>query len=182
MTPRPAAGDVARFVAGLMASCVLLALGTLLVLAAVPLAAPGWTSTVVGSGSMSPALLTGDIVIVEERRGDAGLAAPAVLLAERPGDLPLLHRVLGQEPGRGYRTKGDANARPDGTLVPADTVIGVGRVLVPWVGFPALWVRAGNLPALTVSLLTLVALAHASKYGWEPQYDPWRARSAASPA
>lgn len=176
MTARPAAGELARFVAGLGASSLLFGLGTLLLYATVPLAAPGWTSTVVGSGSMAPALLTGDVVVIREQRGEAGLTAPAVMLAERPGDIPLLHRVVAHEPGHGYRTKGDANTREDGVRVPESAVIGVGRVVVPWVGLPTLWAREGNLAALAVAVGVLAGLACICGYGWDERYDPWRIR------
>lgn len=175
MTLRSGA-DQARFVAGLMASSLLVALGTLLAYAAVPLATPGWTSTVVGSGSMAPALVPGDIVVVREHP-DERLSAPAVVLAERPGMVPLLHRVVAHDAGHGYRTKGDANRSEDGVLVPDAAVIGVARAVIPWVGWPSLWLQERNLRALGLALTVLMTLVHLAKYGWAEKYDPWRVPS-----
>lgn len=167
--------ELVRFCLGIVASGVLVAAGTLLTLAVLPSMAPGWSTTAVGSGSMQPALATGDAVVVEEWSSQRPmLGPPSVVLIDRPGAQPLLHRVTALE-GERYRTKGDANASADAELAPRESVIGVGRVVVPRAGFVALWVSDRNAPALLILAAVVTVLAWLSRFGWLERYDPWRA-------
>ncbi len=172
---RPAAGDLVRFVLGLLASAALVAGTGLALLAALPQITPGWRTTVVASGSMAPALAVGDAVAVEAWPTERGmLGPPSVVLVDRPGLLPLLHRVVDDD-GRTYRTKGDANESVDGERVAPAQVLGVGRLVVPGAGWIALRVAerdAGAVAAAAAGLAALVALA---RYGWLDRYDPWLA-------
>lgn len=176
---QPTGAELIRFIAGLAASILLAGLGTLLVFAALPMVAPGWASTVVGSGSMAPALTAGDVVMIEKSPATSELSPPAVILVERPGTVPLLHRVVSYDPVHGLRTKGDANQSEDAAAVPEAAVIGVGRAVIPWVGLPSLWRQEGDVVAIGLALIALAVLVHLAKYGWAEQYDPWRAAAEA---
>ena len=68
----------------------------------------GYGAAVVLSGSMEPALSTGDLVIVEE--ADSVEAGDVVVYQD--GGMLVVHRVVGLE-GELLTTKGDANSVPD---------------------------------------------------------------------
>lgn len=122
--------------------------------------AAGWRATVVAGDSMRPSLRAGDVVVYQ--RPGAVPPRPGRLLVvrdpARAGGL-LTHRLVGA--GRdGLRTKGDANAVADSVPVPPADVVGVARVVVPYVGLPALPLhrnRDGALPAAWIGSLLLAA-------------------------
>jgi len=97
---------------------------------------------VVLSGSMSPAIKTGDLIV------DNGVSAQAatrlhrgqiITFYDQPGSKTVItHRIVKVVHQRGqvfYQTKGDANNAPDATLRPASTVIGTYESKVPRGGF-----------------------------------------------
>jgi signal peptidase I len=87
-----------------------------------PFLAGGERSYMVMSGSMSPALKPGDLIIVTEMEvidinvGD--------MLTVRSGELTFTHRVIEKLEGSLFRLKGDANEEPDSALVEASQIIG----------------------------------------------------------
>lgn len=102
----------------------------------------GWRSYVVLSGSMTPSIWTGDVVIAAPPRpGD--LSPGRIVVFREPGTRQriLVHRVDRVLLGGALNTKGDANARADSTPVPTDDVRGVVRLRVPAVGLPVFWLR-----------------------------------------
>ncbi len=114
----------------------------LLLAVVVPSVGFGWQPVVITSGSMQPLIRPGDVVLsgaVED------VEAGQVITYEdpaRPGTLTT-HRVLSVTEDGALRTQGDANATPDSTLVPRDNVLGRGRLLVPLIGLPLLWLSGG---------------------------------------
>jgi signal peptidase len=120
----------------------------------------GWQPTIVISGSMAPAIRTGDVVLTAPLRPSDAAALPvgAVVLATDPGrahDL-LMHRVVAHNADGTLTTKGDANPLADTTPMPATNLKGVGRIRVPLIGIPVLRARKGDwLPALAVVVVTL---------------------------
>jgi len=142
-------------------AAILSALGCVALVTVVP-PLLGWQSTIVISGSMAPAIRTGDVVLSAPLRAPDATALPvgAVVLATDPGrahDL-LMHRVVAHNADGTLTTKGDANPIADTTPMPTANVRGVGRIRVPYVGIPVLRARHGEwLPALAV--LALVALS-----------------------
>ena len=150
------------FVVSVVARSVLGLLALLMTAATVP-ALVGWETSVVMSGSMAPALDTGDVVVV--RPVDAeDLTVGAILLVDDP-DAPgflRLHRLEQVEAG-GLRLRGDANADADAALVAPSAVHGAGAWSAPRLGLPAVWLAEGRtLPlALTgAGLAALLGLAH----------------------
>jgi len=77
---------------------------------------------VVGSGSMEPTLMTGDLVLIqnihaEPQTGDIIMfKTPTVMI-------PVIHRVVGVS-GSGFKTKGDARKRADDWVVSDDQIRG----------------------------------------------------------
>lgn len=126
---------------------------------AVP-ALAGWQATVITSGSMGPVIRAGDVVV--SRPYDGGLLhVGSVVTFRAPGGGGLVtHRVVERQGPQTYRTKGDANAAPDSTLLSTENVGGVGRYRVPAIGLPTLWVREGSLaPLLALSFATTLLVA-----------------------
>ena len=108
----------------------------------------GWRPVVMTSGSMAPGFSPGDVVLLSEA-GEGRLAEGSVVAFEEDGGL-VTHRVEKALPDGRYVTQGDANATPDpDTLVDAQ-VVGVGRLVVPYVGRPFLWRHAGDTGAFRI--------------------------------
>lgn len=151
-----------RHGAALCARTVLATLAGLLAWSVLPVVI-GWQPAVVLSGSMEPAIRTGDVVVTREVPGDQ-LRPGHVLLADAPsGDgSRLLHRYDSTDDDGAIVLRGDANAAADSAPVTTDAVHGVGVLRVPWVGLPYTWVAQGRyvpavLAALGLGLLLLLA-------------------------
>lgn len=151
-----------RHTAALCARTVLATLAGLLVWSVLP-AVVGWQPTVVLSGSMEPAIRTGDVVVTREL--PPGELRPGhVLLAEDPsgsGGL-LLHRYESAEDGT-IVLRGDANDAPDSAPVTAEAVHGVGVLRVPWVGLPYAWLVGGQYLPVVLTGLGLAACARLAR-------------------
>jgi signal peptidase I len=131
---------------------------TILLSAALPLAL-GARSMVVRSGSMTPAIRTGDVVVVrpippsEARVGD-------IVTFEAPdgsGRL-LVHRVRAvarKGDQIAVTTQGDANTTREHWRVPADGTIGTVVYRVPSIGFAVSWISA---PAGRIGLIIIPSL------------------------
>lgn len=122
----------------------------------------GWTPLVITTGSMQPSINQGDIVLsASPEDGGAGLEEGAVITFAdpvRPGER-LTHRIDKVNRNGTYQTRGDANAVSDSYEVQPSDVTGVGRLLVPSVGLPRVWVENGNLAMLGLwGFGTLLAL------------------------
>jgi signal peptidase I len=113
-------------------------------------AAVGWKPMVVTTGSMQPAINPGDIVLSAPPEPEARLDSGTVITFEdpvRPGEL-ITHRIDTVEPDGSYRTRGDANSSADSYQVTTDELTGVGRLLVPAVGLPRVWLDQGRFGIL----------------------------------
>lgn len=104
--------------------CVVLCCVVWLALWSIVPAVVGWTSTVVAGGSMSSSLRPGAIVQVDRGADPESLLAGAITTFDNPAveGMRVTHRIAGVQrlDGvlTGFRTKGDANATPDSTIVP----------------------------------------------------------------
>jgi signal peptidase I len=135
----------------------------------------GWDSVVVTSNSMSPTLRAGDVLFLAEHP-DEPLGQQSVITFERSagaGEL-VTHRIfetLADE--QSYVTKGDANPTPDTDVVHQSQVVGVGRLVVPFLGLPILWMAEGNTAALAA--LAALALAALTAVVLSARHQPRRA-------
>ena len=134
----------------------------------------GWTPLVVTTGSMRPSINEGDIVLSAppEDGGRALADGTVITFADpvRPGG-HLTHRIDRVNDDGTYETKGDANAVTDSYRVQPRDIEGVGRLLVPSVGLPRVWLEQGNLPMLLVwGLGTLLALWAALRPSRPPRH------------
>lgn len=140
---------VARSVVGIL----------VLLMAAVTVPAlAGWETSVVMSGSMAPALRTGDVVVVRPVE-PAALEPGAILLVDDP-DAPgllRLHRLEQVEAG-GLRLRGDANPTADAALVAPAAVHGAGVWSVPRLGLPVIWLAEGRAMPVALTVAGLAGL------------------------
>lgn len=93
--------------------------------------------SLVGSGSMTPALHTGDVVIVAKMSADA-IKLGDIIEYRQDKDTNVVHRVIGIEKSgqeKSFITKGDANAEPDANQVIGENVIGKVVFTIPKVGW-----------------------------------------------
>lgn len=176
-TIRPAAGlrervRRARFYFGLLGLFVVyLTMSLALVVVALAIGL-GWTSAVLTSGSMSPLIRAGDVVVASPDNG-RGLGPGTVVVFSDPARSGLLtHRIESVNPDGSYVTYGDANRQPDSTPLRPEQVVGVGRLLVPFIGFPMTWYWAGAWGKLALwATGTLLALWLA-RYAFLPKSGP----------
>jgi signal peptidase I len=140
---------------------VILALG-LVCLATVPLLL-GYRPVVITSGSMEPSIRTADVVVTSATDGQ-DLQVGTVINFD-VGDSPTLHRIVGLTE-EGYRTAGDANRDDDSTLVPPDAIDGVGTVVVPFVGYPSVWLSAGDWFRIVLILVASVFTVYFARPSW----------------
>ncbi|MDQ6642048.1 MAG: hypothetical protein M3Y66_06085, partial [Actinomycetota bacterium] len=127
-----------------------------MVLWSVAPAALGWTPEVIMSGSMSPILGVGDVVVTRPV-GSAHISVGNIITVDDP-DHPgrtRTHRVAGYASNGQLRLRGDANHRADSTLIDRRSVRGLGVLRVPYVGAPLVWIRDGDWLKLTACLLLL---------------------------
>ncbi len=142
---------------------VLVAFGGMMLWAFVPYAF-GWHTTLVTSGSMEPAVRTGDLVVLaplDPEVARAGELQGAVVQVDdpvSPGRL-VLHRVIGREDDASLITKGDNNPTRDYAPVPPENVRGAARLRVPFAGLPMLWLQTGQKVPLAALGLVILVLA-----------------------
>jgi signal peptidase len=111
--------------AALTAVCLLLVIP--IVVYAFPVLAGADSSYTVMSGSMSPALSPGDLIIVKEE--PIGLGDMVTI---ESGEFTYTHRVMEKLEGDRFRLKGDANEDPDANLVEASQIIGKVVLIFPF--------------------------------------------------
>ncbi|MEA2607123.1 MAG: signal peptidase [Chloroflexota bacterium] len=98
----------------------------------------GRQSIIVGGGSMEPALGLGSAIVVKPVAAAELAVGDIVSLRVGPDRTTYTHRIVAvvdRSDGRWIRTKGDANADPDPSLVPATAVIGRVELVVPLFGY-----------------------------------------------
>lgn len=171
----------AVFAVGTISMLILTTIGSLAVWIALPWAFLGWSPTLVTSGSMTPVLTPGDVVMIRPAR-PAELAPNTVILYDRPDTGPILHRIVEVQPDGTFRTQGDANRTPDSEAVRMSDIRGIAVLAVPWVGRPSLWLYQGRvllLAAAGVAALVMIGLAPRA---FDAEYDPWASVRRVSPA
>ena len=88
------------------------------------------TAVYVGGGSMTPALIAGDLAVV--RNGTSAIKVGDVVLVDRPGwPGGVLHRVVAVTFDGRLQLRGDANPTPDLDPVPTSAVRGVLVFVLP---------------------------------------------------
>ncbi len=120
----------------------------------------GYEPVVVVSGSMEPAIRVADVVLT--RPSDGRDLDNGTVINYEHEDGTRLHRIEATTDS-GYRTAGDANLSSDSELVAPSQVRGVGTVVVPFVGMPALWVERGQWLYLIAAVIAVAAALYTSR-------------------
>ncbi|WP_157432785.1 MULTISPECIES: S24/S26 family peptidase [unclassified Actinoplanes] len=128
----------------------------------------GWKPTVVVSGSMLPTIRPGDVVVAAPVPDDprSRVKPGRVVLVDDPAlpDELLMHRLMRYDTDGRMILKGDANASPDSTPVTLESLRGVPRLRVPFIGLPFLWVQQGRfVPVVAAGFLLLFLVV------WQPR-------------
>ena len=120
---------------GLVALIILVLVGIVLG-KGVPLV--GRQSIVIGGGSMEPTLGLGSAIVIRPVDPASLAVGDIVSMQVGPERTTYTHRIVAvvdRADGRWIRTKGDANAAPDPTLVPAGAVLGRVELVIPYAGY-----------------------------------------------
>jgi len=127
---------VRRFLDAVLIALILVVLFGVILGKVVPLT--GRQTIIIGGQSMEPAIHIGSAIIVAPV-GAADLRVGDVVSLRAGDDNALFtHRiveVVDRPDGRWIRTKGDANASPDPTLVHASAVVGRVQLAIPLAGY-----------------------------------------------
>lgn len=129
----------------------------------VPTVVLGWQPVTIISGSMAPAVQPGHVVVVEPY-GDQELdPGTVVTYRDAQQDRLVTHRIASVDEDGTITTRGDANAVDDPLPLTTDRIVGVGRLVVPAAGLPALWAHQGRTDLLAVvAVLTVLATGAAA--------------------
>jgi signal peptidase I len=107
----------------------------------------GWRPYVVESSSMAPRIKVGDVILAAPEHNPSKLLGRVTVFHDpdpgRKGDVKS-HRVVAINTDGSLTTKGDANQSVDSVHVQVSAVIGLGRLLVRWVGLPLIWAQKGE--------------------------------------
>lgn len=158
-----------RLVAGLLGRCWVWFLVACAVVSLVP-ALFGWKPLVIVTGSMEPGIGPGDVVLASPNV-DITESVGRVISFEnpgRPGHI-LTHRLVAIGEDGMLTTKGDANPTNDSTPVHPDEVIGLGRILVRYIGLPVVWAKEGHWAPVFLHLGLLIASIAAMIADYEPE-------------
>jgi signal peptidase len=170
-----------RVVLSAITTIVIAAAGAAVVLTAVVPALVGAKALTVLSGSMTPALAVGDVVVVRPVAPEELRAGDIVTFQPRSGDPTLVtHRIvsLREHPQRGVMlvTRGDANGADDSEIVAAQVM---GRVIyhVPSVGWVG--IAVGSLRGIVVVAVAALLIVGGGLVVCRPSIGITRGRSRA---
>jgi signal peptidase I len=155
-------GDWMAWLLTTIARSYLSFLTTLGLIAVVP-ALASWNTYVVRTGSMAPNIRAGDVVVASPLSKSSEISLGRVMVFKDPASgtsgRVLVHRVVRDNGDGVYVTAGDANASFDTTPVPRAAFIGRGRLRVPFIGLPVVWLAHHRYVPLTLWIaLTIIAM------------------------
>ena len=121
----------------LLLAAIAAVLVTIIVTRIVP-ALTGTTTLVIAGRSMEPAIPLGSVVVAVPVAPGALRVGDVVSLTTGPGRATFTHRIermVARDGDPWIATRGDANASPDPSIVPATAVIGRIEVTIPMLGY-----------------------------------------------
>ena len=98
----------------------------------------------VASGSMSPKINKGDVVIINKIGNDYDRIKINDVIAFRFSNVTIVHRVINKIKVNNkyyFYTKGDANNHEDDFTVEEDMIIGTISTRIPYIGIPTVWLN-----------------------------------------
>ncbi len=143
-----------RLISNIISVFIVVVVAGLTCLASLP-ALAGYGPVVVTTGSMEPSLRPADVVITATPT--PGRVGVGTVINYETGNDTRIHRVIAVD-ADGYRTKGDANRTADSGSVEFGDIKGIGFYLVPLVGYPRMWVDAGEWWKVLVAMIVLVSM------------------------
>lgn len=133
----------------------------------------GYRSLTVRSGSMTPAIETGDVVVTKSISPLAARVGDVVTFVDPEGTGKLFsHRVqsvraAGDEVA--FVTRGDANTSTEHWRVPAGGSIGRVAYRIPKIGYALSWIDSGLARLALIAIPALLLLWAAIVRIWRPQ-------------
>jgi signal peptidase len=126
----------------------------------------GWIPGAIVSDSMAPGIPRGNVVVSSPISGD-DVVPGQIITYRNPEDTSsyVVHRVVFANEDGTLKTRGDANQSPDAKPLPRDLVVGLGRLHVPWIGWPVVWIQNGQLWALAITGAVAVLLVMGCFFG-----------------
>ena len=95
----------------------------------------------IGSGSMTPNINKGDIVIVEKlKESELEKIKKGDVLVYQKENQVIVHRVT-EVNDNTFKTKGDNNDEEDAWVVNKKDIIGITKVRIPLLGYPTVWLN-----------------------------------------
>lgn len=99
-----------------------------------------YRSFVIATGSMTPNINKGDMVIIEKLNEDEkNNLKVGDIIAFNMDDKVVVHRIIKKyntSKGTFYNTKGDNNNSPDGYLLDIDNIVGLEKFKIRYIGYP----------------------------------------------
>ncbi|HZC33090.1 MAG TPA: signal peptidase I [Candidatus Bathyarchaeia archaeon] len=142
----------------------------------------GHQTIIIGGGSMQPAIGLGSAIVIAPVKPADLVQGDVVSLRVGPDRATFTHRIIDvfdRPDGVWIRTKGDANAEPDPTLVPATAIIGRVEWSIPFAGY---LMALLSLPVGVVFVLGLAATLLAIAWLLESvEVDPRRETVGSAP-
>lgn len=123
----------------------------------------GWQPVAVISGSMAPAIPPGHVVLVEPFRGQELGPGTVVTYRDPDRDRLVTHRISAVQEDGTITTRGDSSSVDDPVPLTTGRIVGIGRLVVPAAGLPALWAHDGRVDLLAgVAVLTVLTVGSAA--------------------
>jgi len=143
----------------------------LLVLSFVPFF--GWSSLVIRSGSMEPAIPVGSLVFIKEVReyttGD-------IVTRENIDEELITHRIIAKgviEGTEKFRTKGDANENYDARNFTQDTIVGKVVVTIPLIGYVVSYAQTTYGFLFLIIIPSVIIIYEELKTAWK-EFILWK--------
>ena len=98
---------------------------------------------VMGSGSMTGTINKGDAIIFEQYNKSMDIKEGQIIIFNKD-ELKIVHRVVDARKVNGekrYTTKGDVNSENDDGYVTLDSLMGIYKFKIPFIGYPTIWIR-----------------------------------------
>jgi len=167
-------GRFATWAGNFIFCCLILVMGAIVFflvhsrLAGGPPAVAGHRLYAVLSGSMSPAFDVGSVVAVKAVNPEEVKEGDIITFGRSDGRI-VTHRVIGIETAGGlhFVTKGDANNVADSSLVPAEGVMGVVTLSIPWLGRVLVFSQTKQGLLLLIIIPALIILILEGRSLWQ---------------
>lgn len=132
----------------------------------------GVSATTIVSGSMRPAVNTGDVVLAGPAINVADLGVGDVVTFRDPEhDRLVTHRIVEVLDDGRFRTRGDANRDIDRIPISAEHIVARPILLIPMAGLPAHWLTSGAYAHAAAWLaITAAAVATICSRRYRPKH------------